>query len=163
MIDGYRDEFDHRSDLTHWVRDDNDYYKMMDIIDTASQGKLTVEEKVDGAFGFMVGRHRFYIPFSDGFDIETEKAKIQKDLDYQLGFLKAVRGKLSNENFVNGAPEAVVANERSKEADSLAKIAILEENNFWTVKNATIVAGVTGFGIGMIAFVLWARRPFAGN
>ena len=23
-----------------------------------------VSEKVDGAFGFMVGRHRFYIPFS---------------------------------------------------------------------------------------------------
>ena len=86
-----------------------------------------VDEKVDGAFGFMVDRHRFYIPFSAGFDIETEKAKIQKDLDYQLGFLKAVRGKLSNENFVKGAPEAVVANERRKEADSLAKIAILEE------------------------------------
>ena len=86
-----------------------------------------VEEKVDGAFGFMVGRHRFYIPFSAGFDVETEKAKIQKDLDYQLGFLKSVRGKLSNERFVNGAPEAVVANERSKEADAVAKIAILEE------------------------------------
>ena len=40
---------------------------------------------------------------------------------------------------------------------------IVEENSFWTVKNATIVAGFTGFGIGMIAFVLWARRPFAGN
>ena len=49
-----------------------------------------VSEKVDGAFGFMVGRHRFYIPFSAGFDVETEKAKIQKDLDYQLGFLKSV-------------------------------------------------------------------------
>ena len=40
---------------------------------------------------------------------------------------------------------------------------IVEENSFWTVKNGTIVAGFTGFGIGMIAFVLWARRPFAGN
>lgn len=86
-----------------------------------------VEEKVDGAFGFMVGRHRFYIPFSAGFDVETEKAKIQKDLDYQLGFLNSVRKKLSNERFVNGAPEAVVANERNKESDAVAKIAILEE------------------------------------
>ena len=40
---------------------------------------------------------------------------------------------------------------------------IAQEDEFWTVKNATIVAGFTGFGIGMIAFVLWARRPFAGN
>ena len=84
-------------------------------------------EKVDGAFGFMVGRHRFYIPFSSEFDVETEKAKIQKDLDYQLGFLNSVRKKLSNERFVSGAPESVVANERSKEADAVAKIAILEE------------------------------------
>ena len=75
----------------------------------------------------MVGRHRFYIPFSAGFDVETEKAKIQKDLDYQLGFLKSVRSKLSNERFVNGAPKAVVQNERNKEADAMAKIAILKE------------------------------------
>ena len=86
-----------------------------------------VSEKVDGAFGFMVGRHRFYLPFLAEFDVETEKAKIQKDLDYQLGFLNSVRKKLSNERFVSGAPEAVVANERSKEADAIAKIAILEE------------------------------------
>jgi valyl-tRNA synthetase len=34
---------------------------------------------------------------------------------------------LSNDNFVKGAPEAVVDNERKKEADALAKIAVLEE------------------------------------
>ena len=86
-----------------------------------------INDKVEGAFGFMVGRHRFYIPFSQGFDKETEKAKIQKDLDYQLGFLNSVRIKLSNEKFLNGAPEAVVDNERKKEADAVAKIVILEE------------------------------------
>ena len=46
----------------------------------------------------MVGRHRF-IPFSDGFDVETEKPK-SKDLDYQLGSEKR-RGKLSNKRFVS--------------------------------------------------------------
>ena len=86
-----------------------------------------VNEKVEGAFGFMIGRHRFYIPFGDGFDVEVEKEKIKKDLDYQKGFLKSVRGKLSNERFVSGAPESVVLNERKKEDDALAKIAIMEE------------------------------------
>ena len=86
-----------------------------------------VNEKVEGAFGFMIGRHRFYIPFGDGFDVDVEKEKIQKDLDYQKGFLKSVRGKLSNERFVSGAPESVVLNERKKEDDALAKIAIMEE------------------------------------
>jgi valyl-tRNA synthetase len=59
--------------------------------------------------------------------MEAEKLKIQKDLDYQKGFLKSVRGKLSNENFVNGAPDSVVANERKKEADAIAKIEIMQE------------------------------------
>ena len=86
-----------------------------------------VSEKVDGANGFMVGRHRFFVPFGESFDVVAEIAKIQKDLDYQLGFLNSVRKKLSNERFVNGAPEAVVANERNKESDAVAKIAILEE------------------------------------
>ena len=86
-----------------------------------------VNEKVEGAFGFMIGRHRFYIPFGDGFDVEVEKEKIKKDLDYQKGFLKSVRGKLSNERFVSGAPKSVVLNERKKEDDALAKIAIMEE------------------------------------
>jgi valyl-tRNA synthetase len=86
-----------------------------------------IDEKPEEAFGFMVGRHRFYIPFVDGFDKEMEKQKIQKDLDYQMGFLKSVRGKLSNERFVSSAPEVVVANERKKEADAIAKIEIMEE------------------------------------
>jgi valyl-tRNA synthetase len=39
----------------------------------------------------------------------------------------SVQKKLSNEKFVSGAPEQVVASERKKEADALSKIAILEE------------------------------------
>ena len=34
--------------------------------------------------------------------------------------------KLSNEKFVNGAPEQVVANERKKQADAEVKIAAIE-------------------------------------
>lgn len=94
---------------------------------TNLQSISEVSEKVEGAFGFMVGRHRFYIPFSETFDIEAEIAKIQKDLEYQTGFLTIVRKKLTNERFVSGAPDSVVANEKSKESDALAKIAILEE------------------------------------
>ena len=74
----------------------------------------------------LVGRHRFFVPFVESF-VRSRNTKIQKDLDYQLGFLNSVRKKLSNERFVNGAPEAVVANERNKESDAVAKIAILEE------------------------------------
>ena len=36
--------------------------------------------------------------------------------------MRAMRRKLSNEKFVNSAPEKVVETERKKEADSIAKI-----------------------------------------
>jgi valyl-tRNA synthetase len=51
----------------------------------------------------------------------------RQELNYTKGFLKSVQGKLSNEKFVAGAPEQVLANERKKEADALQKIAVLEE------------------------------------
>jgi valyl-tRNA synthetase len=75
----------------------------------------------------MVGRHRFYIPFGESFDVEAEKVKIQKDLQYQEGFLNIVRKKLSNERFISGAPEKVIEIEKNKEQDAVAKIAILNE------------------------------------
>ena len=48
------------------------------------------------------------------------------ELDHQRKFLAGVRAKLSNEKFVAHAPEAVIANERKKEADALARIEALE-------------------------------------
>jgi valyl-tRNA synthetase len=41
--------------------------------------------------------------------------------------LKSVQAKLQNQKFMAGAPEMVVSNERKKEADALAKMAILNE------------------------------------
>ena len=58
-------------------------------------------------------------------DISAEIEKLQKELDYNKGFLKSVEGKLNNENFVNNAPEQVVTNEKNKMADTKSKINIL--------------------------------------
>jgi len=85
-----------------------------------------IEEKITGAFGFVVETHEFFIPAGDAVDLDAEKEKIQKDLEYQEGFLNIVRKKLGNEKFVNGAPEQVVASERAKEADAVAKIEVLK-------------------------------------
>jgi valyl-tRNA synthetase len=85
-----------------------------------------VEEKVPNAFGFVVGTTSFFIPFGAAVDVEAEKAKIQKEIDHLNGFLKGVRGKLSNERFVQNAPDDVVELERKKESDALAKLTVLE-------------------------------------
>ena len=59
---------------------------------------------------------------------ERINAKIKEELDYTEGFLRSVQKKLSNERFVNNAPEQVVSAERKKEADALAKIETLKSS-----------------------------------
>ena len=83
-------------------------------------------EKDNAAASFMVGTIEFNVPLGNNIDVEAELLKLRKDLEYQKGFLASVEKKLSNERFVNGAPEAVVAAERKKQADASAKIAALE-------------------------------------
>jgi valyl-tRNA synthetase len=85
-----------------------------------------VSEKVEKANSFIVDGTEYFIPFGDSIDLDAEKQKIEEELQYTKGFLKSVQGKLSNQNFVSGAPAQVVDNERKKEADALAKIALLE-------------------------------------
>jgi len=79
-------------------------------------------EKLDGALTFRVKSNEYFVPMTGAIDIEAEIAKLQEELQYTEGFLKSVQKKLSNERFVSGAPEKVVAMEKQKEADALAKI-----------------------------------------
>jgi valyl-tRNA synthetase len=81
-----------------------------------------VTSSVDGALSFRVKSNEYFIPMVGAIDVEAEKAKLEEELKYTQGFLKSVQGKLSNERFVNNAPEKVLAIERQKEADALAKI-----------------------------------------
>ncbi len=82
----------------------------------------TVDEKDPAAASFMVGTTYYNIPLTDTIDVEAEKAKLRKDLDYYTKFRAGVEKKLANERFVNNAPAAVIENERKKLADSTAKI-----------------------------------------
>jgi len=87
-----------------------------------------VSEKVDGALSFRVKSNEYFIPISGNINIEEEILKLTEELIYIQGFLKSVQAKLSNDKFVNGAPEKVLANEKQKEADALAKIATIEQS-----------------------------------
>jgi len=87
-----------------------------------------VSEKVEGAQSFRVNATEYFIPLKNAVNTEEEKAKLTQELNYTKGFLKSVQGKLGNERFVNNAPAQVIANERKKEADALAKIKTLEES-----------------------------------
>ena len=86
-----------------------------------------VTEKISGAFSFMVKSNEYFVPLSDSIDVEAEIEKLQKELDYTKGFLKIVEGKLSNDKFVQNAPQQLVDNEKNKLADAKTKIEILAE------------------------------------
>jgi valyl-tRNA synthetase len=60
-------------------------------------------------------------------DAEEERANLQKDLDYTIGFKKSVEVKLANERFVQNAKPELVEKERQKLADAEAKIVALQE------------------------------------
>jgi len=81
-----------------------------------------VSEKVEGALSYRVKSNEYFIPMESDINVEEEKVKLLEELKYIEGFLQSVQKKLSNERFVNSAPEQVIANERNKEADALAKI-----------------------------------------
>lgn len=83
--------------------------------------------KINDAVTFMVGSEEFYIELGDLVDVEEELKKLREELDYNKGFLVSVMKKLSNERFVQNAPEKVVNIEKQKKEDAEAKIKVLEE------------------------------------
>ena len=87
----------------------------------------TVTEKDPAAAAFIVKTTQYFVPLGDNIDREAETKRLTADLEYLEGFLASVMKKLSNERFVNSAPENVVANERAKKADAEAKIAAIRE------------------------------------
>ena len=86
-----------------------------------------VDEKVAGAASFIVKSTEFYVPLASSVDVEAAIRKLEEELEYTKGFLNSVMKKLSNERFVNNAPEAVVEKERNKQADAEGKIKVIEE------------------------------------
>ena len=86
-----------------------------------------VNEKIKGAFNFMVKSNEYFVPLSNNIDVKSEIVKLQKELDYTNGFLKIVEEKLSNKKFIQNAPQQLVDNEKNKLADAKRKIEILAD------------------------------------
>jgi valyl-tRNA synthetase len=86
-----------------------------------------VAEKPAGSVSFIENNVEYCIPLTEMVNVEEELKKLKEELKYTEGFLQSVTHKLSNEKFVSGAPEQVVANERKKQTDAETKIAMLKE------------------------------------
>ena len=75
----------------------------------------------------MVRTTEIFIPVSQNINKEEEIKKINEQIKYYEGFILSINKKLSNEKFVNNAPEKVVALERKKLADCETKLAALRQ------------------------------------
>lgn len=72
--------------------------------------------------GALVGKDEMFVPFEEAIDEEAEKKRIEEELNYLNGFLKAVEAKLGNERFMANAKPEVIEKELQKKADAEEKI-----------------------------------------
>ncbi|MBN1970218.1 MAG: valine--tRNA ligase [Candidatus Delongbacteria bacterium] len=78
--------------------------------------------------GFVAAGYEVYIPLKGLIDFDKERERIGKEIERLKKINAGIDNKLSNENFVKNAPEAVVLKEREKQAHNLDTISKLEEN-----------------------------------
>lgn len=85
------------------------------------------KNKIDGTFSFQIKTTEFFIPLSANVNIEEERTRLEKELNYNLGFLESVMKKLNNEKFVANAKPEILASENKKKADAETKIKAIKE------------------------------------
>ena len=105
------------------------------ICKLAYASKVTVQdaapESTAGMVSVVTDNARMFMPMAELVDLEKERARIGKELANAEKQLQAQIGKLSNQNFVTRAPEAVVNAEREKKA----KLEALIENLKLSLEN----------------------------
>ncbi|MGJ3238971.1 MAG: valine--tRNA ligase [Anaerolineae bacterium] len=76
----------------------------------------------DNSASAVVRDTTLYLPLEGMLDVEKECERLSKEREKVLNDIRAREGKLSNENFVNKAPEPVVQRERDSLAESQAEL-----------------------------------------
>ncbi|MGP4108415.1 valine--tRNA ligase [Virgibacillus sp. L01] len=86
--------------------------------------ELTISTKVDvpeKAMSAVVTGAELFLPLEGLIDFDKEVKRLEKELDKWTKEVERVQKKLSNEGFVNKAPQSVVDEEKQKEQDYLEK------------------------------------------
>jgi valyl-tRNA synthetase len=110
-----------KSESTHSYFDDT-------VIKLANlSGYNYTKVKVEGALAFQIKTTEFFIPLANNINVDEERARLQKELSYNKGFLESVMKKLSNEKFVANAKPEILEAENKKKTDAESKINTIEE------------------------------------
>ena len=57
-----------------------------------------------------------------------DNQKLNKELEYNIGFLKSVDSKLKNKNFISNAPKEIIDKEKQKIIDTEQKIKSIKKS-----------------------------------
>lgn len=115
----------------HIQTEDEAIYKSIESILAKQVNASSVSftaQSVPGSITVIVGKDKLFIESTTVLDTTAQKQQLEKDLEYLKGFLVSVEKKLNNEKFVQNAKPEVIAIERKKKEDALAKISVIEES-----------------------------------
>lgn len=87
-----------------------------------------VQDSVANTIVIAIENEKFFIEAEKEIDNVALKAELEKDLQYQKGFLESIKKKLNNERFVQNAKPEIIAIEQKKKADCEARIKTIEES-----------------------------------
>ncbi|HPN18273.1 MAG TPA: valine--tRNA ligase [Chitinophagales bacterium] len=89
---------------------------------------LFTNSEVANAVSQLIQTDKIFIETGVQIDTESEKKKIQEEIEYYKGFIASVEKKLGNEKFVANAKPEIIENERKKMADGQSKLQSLQES-----------------------------------
>jgi valyl-tRNA synthetase len=93
----------------------------------ASITTLDSSEEAPTSATALLGGMKIFVPMAGLIDIDAERERLQKRREKSAAELSKIAAKLSNENFVAKAPEAVVAKERDRQAELQRELAQFDE------------------------------------
>jgi len=107
------------------IADNQDYFRKMATVGEISVG-VNLEIPKPSSADVVAGTQVFVM--LDAADAEAEREKLLKRMAETEKFLKAIDAKLSNKNYIERAPEEIVAETRKKRDDLLEQKAIIARN-----------------------------------
>jgi valyl-tRNA synthetase len=92
-----------------------------------SEGAVAGAAGGKGAHAILRNGAELFMPLEGVIDLGKERERISVEIQRLSGQLKGIKGKLENRNFLERAPEEVVAREREKEASFREQMEKLQE------------------------------------
>lgn len=102
-----------------------DFLKQIANLESVKIGKNI--DKPENSASEVIGDIQLFVPLTGIIDLNNEKERQQKRLIELENYLKIVKNKLNNKNFIEKAPEEVVAKEQKREKELVEQINKLNE------------------------------------